>query len=52
MRQPIPLRLDRGLITAMAKRFAAKAVSVRVAHNQSKPYRKKGDETCTYSIAW
>jgi len=49
---PYPCDFDRGIITAMAKRFAPSAVKVRVTHDDSKPCRKQGAESCTYTVSW
>ena len=49
---PYPCDFDRGIITAMARRFAPKSESVRVVHDDSKPCRKHGDESCTYMVTW
>ena len=49
---PYPCDFDRGIIVAMARRFAPKGAAVRVTHDDDKPCRKKGDESCTYHVAW
>ena len=49
---PYPCDFDRGIIVAMARRFAPNVASVRVAHDDSKPCRKKGAESCTYTVSW
>jgi hypothetical protein len=46
---PYPCEFDRGIITAMAQRFAPHS-STR--HDDSKPCRKKGADNCTYIIDW
>lgn len=46
---PYPCELDRGLITAMAKRFEPNA---NVTHDRTKPCRKQGGESCTLLINW
>jgi hypothetical protein len=46
---PYPCDFDRGIITAMAKRFQAKA---KVDHEPGKPCRKNGSNSCTYRISW
>lgn len=46
---PYPCEFDRGLITAMAKRFEPNA---NVVHDKSKPCRKQGAESCTLLINW
>lgn len=48
-RNPYPCAFDRGIITAMARRFEKTAV---VTHDDAKECRSKGAETCTYSITW
>jgi hypothetical protein len=49
---PYPCDFDRGIIAAMAKRFAPKGASVKVVHDDARPCRKKGGETCTYHVTW
>ena len=49
---PYPCDFDRGIITAMAKRFAPSAGKVRVGHDDTKPCRKNGAESCTYNVSW
>jgi hypothetical protein len=49
---PYPCDFDRGIIVSMARRFAPKGANVRVTHDDSKPCRKSGDESCTYTVAW
>ncbi len=49
---PYPCDFDRGLIVSLAKRFAPKGRIVKVTHDDSKPRRKKGDESCTYHVTW
>ena len=49
---PYPCDFDRGIIVAMARRFGPKAGSVRVVHDDTQPCRKKGEESCTYHVAW
>jgi len=46
---PYPCDFDRGIITAMAKRFKKTAT---IEHDDSKPCRKKGASSCTYIITW
>jgi hypothetical protein len=46
---PYPCAFDRGIITAMAQRFDTKAI---VIHDDSKPCRKNGAETCSYLVSW
>jgi hypothetical protein len=46
---PYPCAFDRGIITAMARKFQPNAV---VLHDDAKECRGKGAETCTYIITW
>lgn len=46
---PYPCAFDNGIITAMAQQFEIKAT---VVHDDSKPCRKNGAESCTYIISW
>lgn len=46
---PYPCRFDHGIITTMATRFEPGA---KVTHDDSKPCRKNGAESCTYLITW
>jgi len=46
---PYPCEFDRGIITTMAKKFEDRA---KVLHDDSKPCRKNGAESCTYIISW
>jgi hypothetical protein len=46
---PYPCELDHGIITAMAQRFEAHA---RVEHDESRPCRKQGANSCTYVVTW
>ncbi|MHA2249755.1 MAG: hypothetical protein ACXAD7_05305 [Candidatus Kariarchaeaceae archaeon] len=46
---PYPDDFDRGIITAMAKRFSLKA---DVRHDDSKPCRNYDGKSCTYAISW
>lgn len=46
---PYPCDFDRGIIDTMAKKFELKA---NVVHDDSKPCRKKGADSCTYLITW
>jgi hypothetical protein len=50
-RNPYPCDFDRGIITAMAVRFAPNN-NVKVIHDDSLPCRKKGDDSCTYWVTW
>jgi len=46
---PYPCAFDHGIITAMAQKFAAKAV---IRHDDSKECRNKGADSCTYIVTW
>ena len=48
-KNPYPCAFDEGIITTMAKKFEAHA---NVMHDESKPCRKKGADSCTYIITW
>jgi hypothetical protein len=49
-----PCDLDRGLLAAFCARLQAKGSERRavVTHVDSKPCRKKGDNSCTFRITW
>lgn len=49
---PYPCEFDRGIILAMAQRFATDGAHVSVVHDENQPCRKKGDESCTYLVTW
>jgi len=49
---PYPCDFDRGLILSMAKKFKQKNETPLVNHDDSQPCRKKGAESCTYTIKW
>lgn len=49
---PYPCEFDRGIIMAMAQRFAPQDSHVKVEHDGSQPCRVNGAETCTYLITW
>jgi hypothetical protein len=50
---PYPCAFDRGIITAMAKRFKPKeSALVNVKHEDSAPCRMKGADSCTYLVNW
>lgn len=46
---PYPCAFDLGILTVMAERFES---SARVAHDGAQPCRKRGANSCTYSITW
>jgi hypothetical protein len=45
---PLPCVFDRGIFTAVARKYDERAI---VIHDDSKPCRKNGAETCTYLIS-
>lgn len=49
---PYPHDFDLGIIEATAQRFAPKDMLVFVRHDNSQPCRKKGADSCTYTIYW
>ena len=49
---PYPCEFDRGIISAMARRFQEKGKIAQVTHDDSKPCRKHGAESCTYKVTW
>jgi hypothetical protein len=52
-KNPFPCAFDRGIITAMAKRFKPKdSVMVTVVHDDAAPCRSKGGDSCTYNVRW
>ncbi|HOV14530.1 MAG TPA: hypothetical protein PK771_09625, partial [Spirochaetota bacterium] len=48
-KNPYPCAFDKGIITAMAQKFESKA---KVIHDDSKPCRKNGTDSCTYIVTW
>ncbi|MBN2546266.1 MAG: hypothetical protein JXB50_10750 [Spirochaetes bacterium] len=46
---PYPCSFDKGILTAMAKKIKGNAIAI---HDESKPCRKNGAESCTYIISW
>ncbi|MFY0567451.1 hypothetical protein ACN28E_27010 [Archangium lansingense] len=46
---PYPCAFDRGILTCMAERFEP---SVQVVHDETRPCRKRGGNSCTYLITW
>ncbi len=48
-KNPYPCAFDEGIITTMAKKFE---ISASVSHDDSKPCRKNGADSCTYIITW
>jgi hypothetical protein len=51
-RNPYPSDFDRGIIHAMASRFAPNRMHVKVELDSSQPTRKTGGDTCTFLVAW
>jgi hypothetical protein len=48
-KNPYPCAFDFGIITTMAKKFEPRAI---IEHDNSKPCRKNGADSCTYLITW
>ena len=48
-KNPYPCDFDRGILTAMARRFERSAV---VRHDATQPCRQHGGESCTYHVRW
>lgn len=46
---PYPCEFDRGIVTAMAQRFAPNA---RIVHQPERPCRKDSANVCTYVVQW
>ncbi|WP_371805710.1 hypothetical protein [Candidatus Lokiarchaeum ossiferum] len=46
---PYPCDFDRGIIDTMGQRFNSTA---QVIHDDSKPCRKNGADSCTYIVTW
>jgi hypothetical protein len=51
-RNPYPCDFDRGVITGTADRFKPPHTSVRVVHDDRKPCRKEGADSCTFLVSW
>jgi hypothetical protein len=49
---PYPDEFDKGIISAMGKKFAPKGAAVAVKIDDSKPIRSKGADSTTYLITW
>ena len=51
---PYPCDFDRGILAALCSRFKPKGSDsyATVVHNNSKPCRKKGADSCTYLMTW
>lgn len=48
---PYPCEFDTGYLRGMCKRFL-RETAIQVAHDESKPCRKNGADSCTYIITW
>jgi hypothetical protein len=48
-RNPYPSEFDRGILTAMGRRFKP---NLEVALDTTQPTRMKGADSCTYNITW
>ncbi len=48
-RNPYPCAFDFGIIMTMARKFE---INANVTHDDSKPCRKNGSDSCTYIITW
>jgi hypothetical protein len=46
---PYPCAFDKGIITSMARQYDVKSF---VVHDDSKPCRKNGADSCTYLVSW
>jgi len=46
---PYPCAFDQGLLESMVKKFAPDG---KVDHDDSKPCRHQGDDSCTFLISW
>jgi hypothetical protein len=46
---PYPCAFDKGILASMARKFAGSSV---VRHDDSKPCRTKGEDSCTYIVTW
>lgn len=52
-KNPYPCEFDRGIITAMVRKFRPKGAAFgEVVLDHSKPSRRKGAESSTYQIEW
>jgi predicted hydrocarbon binding protein len=48
---PYPCEFDTGYLRGMCKRFL-KETPLQIAHDETKPCRKDGADSCTYIITW
>jgi len=46
---PYPCTFDEGILISMAKKFEPSAM---ILHDNTKPCRRKGGDSCTYIISW
>jgi hypothetical protein len=51
-RNPYPCEFDKGIIISTANKFRPPATSVRVDHDDSRPCRKSGADSCAYRVSW
>ena len=49
---PYPCDFDFGIIKSVANKFKPAGAIIIVTHDDSKPCRKKGGESCTYKVSW
>lgn len=49
---PYPCDFDRGIIQAMASKFKPAGAIISAVHDDSQPCRKKGADSCTYTVTW
>jgi hypothetical protein len=49
---PYPCDFDRGIIEAMARRCKPAGSFVSVKHDDGRPCRKAGADSCTYHVTW
>jgi hypothetical protein len=52
-RNPYPDEFDRGIVEAVVRKFKPQdSTAMVVRHDDTKPCRKKGGDSCTYVIKW
>lgn len=49
---PYPCDFDRGILDALTKRFEPSNPYLDIVHHDNAPCKKKGADSCTYSITW
>jgi hypothetical protein len=49
---PYPCDFDRGILSALAERFEPPGSLVDVRHDEHAPCKKKGADSCIYTISW